>query len=274
MIHPPQNRRAFTLIELLVVISIIALLIGILLPALSAARRTANSVTCLSRLRQIGQAVHIYAVDYKQSLPPGYGPSGSAGGFTNWALLIYNTMGASGTTFANQSSDEFLNEAFTDADILPLGDTTDHPIVYSAHPRLMPDITRDEPGGSPLTGRRKPAVIDAIRNPSDLIMVFDGVQIADDFNHALSIGRGLDADRLFYDTFLIAGVSGSESDRARAGSNLDAATSSDGHIGEIRYRHQSDSVGNLLHVDGHAASLKYGGNNGTEIYRKNVNVDY
>jgi prepilin-type N-terminal cleavage/methylation domain-containing protein len=65
------RRHGFTLVELLVVIGVVALLAALLLPALASAKDKVRRASCLSNLRQIGIAIHLYADDHDGDIPHG-----------------------------------------------------------------------------------------------------------------------------------------------------------------------------------------------------------
>ena len=81
----PHSRHGFTLVELLVVIGIIALLISILMPALTKARQSAQAVSCASNLRQFGLAFSMYA-QANHGMLPSLGPDTSV---VPWLALLH-----------------------------------------------------------------------------------------------------------------------------------------------------------------------------------------
>src|SRR5438552_2891435 len=103
-----RTRGAFTLVELLVVIGIIALLISILLPALTRAREAANTVKCASNLRSVGQGMAQYVADNKQTFPAAYiyegmqikngvqTPDAAVNGYVHWSSFLFRRTRNSG----------------------------------------------------------------------------------------------------------------------------------------------------------------------------------
>ncbi len=106
-ILPIRVRRGFTLIELLVVVAIIALLIAILLPSLSKAKRNAQKAACMANLKAMGQEFGIYAAQFNDVLPE---VSGDGSGWMHdehpaTVLLMLSSAPAGAITTATSGAD-------------------------------------------------------------------------------------------------------------------------------------------------------------------------
>jgi prepilin-type N-terminal cleavage/methylation domain-containing protein/prepilin-type processing-associated H-X9-DG protein len=285
-VHCSRPSRGFTLVELLVVIGIIAILVGLLLPALGKAREQANSIKCMSNLRMIGQAVAIYEDAYAGYLPAGETSNGAATG-THWDATLQQVMGRSGS-ISNSGADGagMLGQAFLCPSHLVDPDPNgSYECDYSAHPRLMPRLLQPAPGdlydlavGPPVSSK---SAVDMhqikgsqIPHATDVIMVADGVQLnpAGGFS-AYSVNWAaqdvfLGADCLAYWANRLASTGPGATptylgyqvavwDKTIMDNNLTDPNGAQDE-GEFAWRHLGGSSMNCLFLDGHADSFTVG----------------
>lgn len=94
-IAPAARRAGFTLIELLVVVAIVAVLAGLLMPALSLVRAAARSTQCTSNLRQITMAAECYSADWEGFRVPVYTPgdAGPSNAVRHWGGFLQGYLG-------------------------------------------------------------------------------------------------------------------------------------------------------------------------------------
>lgn len=247
-----QRIKAFTLIELLVVISIIALLIAILLPALGAARRSASSAECLSRVRSMSIAITAYEVDNKGFIPPAFNgnsgsdlfgdPAGSAKGDDQHFSDYFEPY----MEIDDKEQDYYL---CTDSTLEP--GINQRRLSYSANERVM--VNR-------LTQRA--VNMASVRRPSEVVAMGDAAQ---------NSGQGSSGPNYSGQWIIDMGFppSAADADVPITGSqalNVDGVPTN-GYV--IRYRHNSDVSGNVGFLDGHASSVRLG-----ELLERNFAANY
>ncbi|QQE09975.1 prepilin-type N-terminal cleavage/methylation domain-containing protein [Planctomycetota bacterium] len=287
MLQDVKNRcqNGFTLIELLVVISIIALLIGILLPALGAARNTAKNIQCTSNLRQIGIAIAGYSTEND-----GYIPWSRAldGDFWPPVLMIYLNGSDKGYWGAETDAEHSGVVAAYQCPSTPIDNTRYREVCYGANQGVLRNSGRKFNQPYPIsdwTDNNNKWVTQLrdtlVRRPSEIMALGDSNQMSWKgggcepwfwyTDHFYPVG--------FYPDFVYQPYTDADKDPDRpvpTTYNKDRRSGESFIPGAMRYRHfETDSYDtedgsiNLVFLDGHAGAYR----NGT-VTQKNIAISY
>ena len=283
-----KSRNAFTLIELLVVISIIALLIALLLPALALAKQQALSIACAANLRSWGQMTVEYSDTYDDSVP--YGDDYSSkyeGGPNSWAILLFcYNEGISATALTNAATQyapttitttqlqgymkSFAGYSLCPGDKLPViplasitipvswGETPGDYTTYACNPNYFYNYNG--------TSQSINMKMSQIQNPSQILAIGDanqrysylGLPLQPQFSYGQNNNPGgLNRYPLTYLVPTNCWIPGSNS-------NVDSIVGA-GPVG-LRYRHGQTSAdsgwANAVFFDGHVEEISQNRNNG------------
>ena len=253
-------RSAFTLIELLVVISIIALLIGILLPALGSARGTARDMKCLSNERQSSIGFHTYANENRLFLPPSFDNSSFSPNTSDWTTLInaFITVNSSRTTeeYVDPVTGEIvgISEVFT----CPGAQISNGTRHYGANKLTMPVYFNGTLTNAPLG---KLYNLDYMDRSSEIFWIADGGQ--QDSGDAYAAMDGIDGATFASPPPFFDRSDTDNDDPIDPGQNVDGSSNGQLVLAQPRWRHgnsgkENGSNGgnvNVLFGDGHAASV-------------------
>ncbi len=278
-----RRKAGFTLIELLVVISIIALLIALLLPALAMAKQEANSIVCAAKLRSLGQITAEYSTTYRGFYPANFWPTNIGdGSYLNpWesVLMGYEFDQATAPGVSNRGT--WWDNSTPQGLVMwnrgePLFQCPSALIVppqlfcsdYAPNPNV---IAWDEPEENSVYCQDKRTT--SIQRPSEVVLYGDANQVNGPWGawYAFSWER---LDRIPYTndvntsipgTFIGSsnyGVSGYFGAAATVHGNTDNPGFTNGIGTGLRYRHMLTAAGlgkaNAVFCDGHAETLAQG----------------